>query len=318
MKTIYTFIFIILAIFTYAQPQIKFDLTEYDFGRFETAGTIKKEFTFTNTGNKPLIITRVRTGDGGSYATYPREPIMPNEKGIITFVYNSQRIGLFRKRIMVTSNASNNYGSGIKIIGEVIHRPTQISLSIDTIDIGKISFGMIDTTTFEIKNIGQEKLYLQFLNQGYYEHDIFFQNLKSTIQFDGKERQRITSYPPSTSAKATIVFRNIYGNTGDFQRKIYLKYNSYDTVFVIIKGQYIGQPAQETIYESKSILHYKNGQLQTKTMTNSTGSIHQINYFKDSYCTQSNTFSWKTGEVSIERYFDKGKLVKKTLHEERN
>ena len=316
MKTIYTTIFLTFSIFTFAQPKIEFEITEFDFGQIVTNGTIRKNFIIKNIGNEPLIITRTSTGDGGSYATYPKEPIFPNSTGVITFVYDSKRIGPFRKRIMIQSNAVNKYGKGINIKGEVIHRPTEISIKKDTIDIGEISFGTIAKATFEVKNIGAEKLYLNIINGKYYEADLFYQNIR--LKVPNKERHNIDGnpYEPNEIAKVTIALRNIHGNADNFQRKILLKYNSLDTISIIIKGKYIGKPTQETIYGERAIYQYEKGELKTKTEITYGGEVRKICYFKAAYCTHSQYYSSRNGKVNLERFFEFGELIEEKKYKE--
>ncbi len=43
-------------------PGIKFDLTTYDFGRIRAGGDVIHDFWFSNTGNGPLEILRVKPG----------------------------------------------------------------------------------------------------------------------------------------------------------------------------------------------------------------------------------------------------------------
>lgn len=315
MKTIYTKIFLLFTISIFAQPKIELETTKFDFGQIVTAGTIKKDFTIKNIGNEPLVIRRVTTGDGGSYANYPKAPILPDSTGVITFYYNSKRIGPFRKRITIQSNAENRYQNGINIRGEVIYKITQIEIKNDTIDIGEIPFGTIAKATFAIKNIGREKLYLNIVSGKYYELDLFYHNIRP--QTPNKERHNIDGnpYEPNEVAMATISLRNVYGNVGDFQRKILLKYNSFDTISVIIKGKYIGKPTQQTIYEERAIYEYENGQLKTKTEITYGGEVRRTAYFKGANCTHSEYYSWQNGKVNVERFFKLGELIEEKRYD---
>lgn len=307
MKILYTISCTILSVIVFAQPKIELKTTEFDFGQIITTGTIKKVFIIKNIGNEPLIITRVTTGDGGSYATYPKQPILPDETGEITFYYNSNRIGPFRKRLMIQSNAENKYGKSIKITGEVIHKTTEIELQQDTIDIGEIPFGTIAKATFKVKNIGQEKLYLNLLSGKYYEPDLFYQKIEPN--------QNKRPFEINETANVTIVLRNVYGNVGYFQRKILLKYNSLDTAFVLIKGNYIGKPPVEKRYEERRIYQYENGQLKTQTELTYSGDVRQVSYYKGAYCTHSKYYSWQTGSVTVERFFEFGELIEERRYE---
>jgi len=74
-------------------------------------GTIKKDsdgtwdFTFTNTGKIPLVLSNVQTSCGCTTPSWPREPIAPGKKGIIKVKYNTSSTGGFQKTITVYSNA---------------------------------------------------------------------------------------------------------------------------------------------------------------------------------------------------------------------
>ncbi len=84
----------------FSQAEVKFDTLQFDLGQIIEGGSnLKKNIYFTNIGNEPLIITQASTGDGGSMATWDREPILPGKKGKITFIYDTKRIGFFSKSI---------------------------------------------------------------------------------------------------------------------------------------------------------------------------------------------------------------------------
>ena len=92
------------------QPQtavIKFDQESHNFGTVaEEAGSVSHEFTFTNTGTVPLVITGVRTSCGCTTPNWTKEPVAPGSKGVIKATYSTKgRPGAFSKTITVTSNA---------------------------------------------------------------------------------------------------------------------------------------------------------------------------------------------------------------------
>jgi hypothetical protein len=301
MKNIAMLLIVCLSVSAFAQPKIELATTEFDFGQIVTAGTLKKSFIVKNTGTEPLILSRVSTGDGGSYATYPKVPISPDSTGEIIFHYNTKRIGLFRKTIFIKSNAANNSSQFIRVKGEVIHKVTQMDLANDTVDVGVILFGNMAKATFEIKNAGPEKLYLQSLTHYYYESDLFYQRIAT--------RHNQGPIDIGDTAKVTLAIRNIYGNTGDFQRKLLLRYNSLDTVTLVVKGRFVGVPTQDIIYEERKILEYENGQLYKVTQLNYSGDCQNISFHKGGYVNRVQYYSWKTGEVELERIFDLGVLI---------
>ena len=92
-----------------AQAEIKFDTQKHDFGSFsvEAAPEQKCTFTFTNTGNAPLIIQQAFASCGCTVPTYTKDPIKPGEKGQIDVTYNGKgkQFGKFSKTITIRSNA---------------------------------------------------------------------------------------------------------------------------------------------------------------------------------------------------------------------
>ena len=107
-----------------AQAVIKFDKTTVDFKNFHESKVQTGEFTFTNTGDKPLVIQQAFGSCGCTVATPPKDPIAPGEKGVIKVSYNGKGKfkGFFKKPITVRSNASNSlvrvYIQGTMIVDE--------------------------------------------------------------------------------------------------------------------------------------------------------------------------------------------------------
>lgn len=86
-------------------PQMTFEMTEYDFGEIEEGPKARVTFKFTNTGNKPLILSDVKASCGCTTPYWPKEPIMPGKSETITAEYNTQgRPGPFNKAITITAN----------------------------------------------------------------------------------------------------------------------------------------------------------------------------------------------------------------------
>jgi hypothetical protein len=87
-------------------PDFKFDAEEYNFGTIKQGDVVNYEFTFTNTGNKPLIITEAHGSCGCTVPVYPKEPIKKGEKKTIKVTFNSAgKMGMQDKTVTLTSNA---------------------------------------------------------------------------------------------------------------------------------------------------------------------------------------------------------------------
>ena len=85
--------------------QIEFETEVIDYGTIQQNSNGLKIFTFTNTGNAPLIITDVKSSCGCTVPTYSKNAISPGEVGQIEIKYDTKRLGSFTKTITVFSNA---------------------------------------------------------------------------------------------------------------------------------------------------------------------------------------------------------------------
>jgi hypothetical protein len=109
--TVFTFITITLHAQnaqTVKNDSIIFNKTVHEYGTIEKGSDGSCVFTFTNKGNKPLILNNVRASCGCTVPEWPRQPVPPGEKGEIKVKYNTNITGNFNKSIRVNSNADNS------------------------------------------------------------------------------------------------------------------------------------------------------------------------------------------------------------------
>ena len=109
-------IIVIVAIFAIGLPMnakkksgaiITFAETTHDFGYIqESGGAVSHQFTFTNTGTKPLIIVSAHASCGCTKPEFPKKPIEPGKTGVVKITYKPKnRPGAFDKIVSITSNA---------------------------------------------------------------------------------------------------------------------------------------------------------------------------------------------------------------------
>ena len=94
-----------------------------DYGTIAHNADGKREFVFTNNGNKPLIITNAAGSCGCTVPTYPKEPIAPGAKAVIGVKYATDRVGAFTKTVTLTTNATEPTKT-LTIKGTVLADPT--------------------------------------------------------------------------------------------------------------------------------------------------------------------------------------------------
>jgi len=127
MKRILTLSLMLFAIVGMAVAQeqkaeIKFEKVNHDFGKFTSKDPVQQcVFTFTNTGNAPLIINQAIASCGCTVPSYTKDPVKPGEKGTIKVTYNSKGMfpARFRKSITVRTNATTEMVR-LYIVGELV------------------------------------------------------------------------------------------------------------------------------------------------------------------------------------------------------
>ena len=123
MKQLITILFVgLLSLSINAQDKvakIEFKETTIDYGTIEKGADGVRTFVFTNTGDAPLIISKVTSSCGCTVPKKPDEPIMPGDEGEIQVKYDTKRVMPIRKTITVISNADTPTVA-LTIKGEVI------------------------------------------------------------------------------------------------------------------------------------------------------------------------------------------------------
>ncbi|HLW30254.1 MAG TPA: DUF1573 domain-containing protein [Brumimicrobium sp.] len=103
--------------------KIEFKKETHDYGTIDQYADGTCEFTFTNTGNEPLVISNAKGSCGCTVPSWPREPIAPGETGTIKVKYDTKRVGIIGKSVTLQSNAINDPAKTIRIKGNVVAKP---------------------------------------------------------------------------------------------------------------------------------------------------------------------------------------------------
>ncbi|GAB4331409.1 MAG: DUF1573 domain-containing protein [Flammeovirgaceae bacterium] len=93
-------------------PAFSWKAVEHDFGNIPQGTPVTAEFTFTNSGTAPIILSEVKPSCGCTAADYSKEPIAPGKTGYIKATYNAASVGSFTKSVTVKSNV----GEGTQIL----------------------------------------------------------------------------------------------------------------------------------------------------------------------------------------------------------
>ena len=93
--------------------------TTHDFGLVAQGKPVKAEFTFTNKGELPLLISQAKGSCGCTGVNYPKAAIMPGQSGLIEATFNAAAPGVFNKSVIVESNAEGGT-TVLYVKGEVV------------------------------------------------------------------------------------------------------------------------------------------------------------------------------------------------------
>lgn len=117
---------LLIGLNTWAQPalvaggaEITFEKETHQFGNVKQHSDVSTEFSFTNTGTEPLVISNVKPTCGCTVPTWPREPILPGKKAVIKVSYDSKRLGPINKSVTVSSNAATDPSMALRIKGNI-------------------------------------------------------------------------------------------------------------------------------------------------------------------------------------------------------
>lgn len=85
--------------------KMTFKETSYDFGTVMEGAAVKHTFVFENTGKAPLLISDARSTCGCTVPNWPKNPILPGEKGNIKVVFKTEgKPNKQQKPINITAN----------------------------------------------------------------------------------------------------------------------------------------------------------------------------------------------------------------------
>lgn len=129
-NTILSFALSIFALGAFAQetakpvggkgPMISIDKEVHDYGTIQAGANGTCDFTVTNIGDAPLILTSCKGSCGCTVPKCDTEPIMPGQKTSVTVKYDTKRVGAINKNVTISSNATNGAEKIVRIKGEVV------------------------------------------------------------------------------------------------------------------------------------------------------------------------------------------------------
>ncbi|MDR2835383.1 MAG: DUF1573 domain-containing protein [Bacteroidales bacterium] len=205
---------------TISQPIISWEKTKHDFGTFkEETGLQTVVFNFTNTGNKPLVLTEVKPSCGCTATTYSQEPIQPGAKGYVNATFDPKnRPNEFIKNINVTSNTEKPT-TILTIEGKVIPREKNI-IDLYPREYGNLRLKTSALSFSKVLNTQIVKDSIEVINSGQEPINISFEDVPASISISANPT-RLEGSPNGIGQKGYIIVqfdgskKNDWGNISD-------------------------------------------------------------------------------------------------------
>ena len=184
---------------------MEFEQTVYDFGVVESGEVVSQVYTFTNSGDEPLILMDAKGSCGCTIPEWPREPIMPGETASLVVEFNSKnKRGMRNQKVTITANTEPPqtflYLKGEVVIPEDTEAELpEIAAEQPEVKINPDCFAIYPNPTAEIlklemeeRNRGQSATISIHSDGGQLMAKREIQTVESTIEFN------VSHYPPGT------------------------------------------------------------------------------------------------------------------------
>lgn len=214
-------LFAVFALHAQDGAKIQFNEQNHDFGTLQKGDPAEVLFTFTNTSEADVQLTRVKASCGCTTPSWTRDVVKPGATGEIKVKYNTNRVGPFTKSVTVTYDSAErpvvlyirgkvegpeNTGPSIayqEVVGGIAFDKTSAHL-------GRLDSDQERQLVFNLKNISPLKI-----------------DFKSGSQIEAPEMFEVSidrpSLTPGQTAKVTVkVLGDKFEQGGVFNEKITL------------------------------------------------------------------------------------------------
>ena len=223
-----------------AQAKIEFSETAYSFGKIhEESGLAIHKFIFKNTGNQPVIITKVESSCGCTTPEWTRQPVKPGATGFVSAQYDPRnRPGAFNKHILVYNTATK---APIKLVvtGEVIPKEKTLA-DIYRFQMGPLRLKTNHVAFARIKNTEVKKQTIGIVNDSDKEIKVSFDAHRMPAHISAEITPSVLK--PKQEGKITITY--------DANKKNDWGY-VYDRLNVLVNNE---RPMRNTLTVSATIV----------------------------------------------------------------
>lgn len=107
MRLFFAIIIALSSAFTFRSgAEFSFLDRNHDFEDVQAGVVLTHDYTFTNTGDEPLLISDYKVACSCTKITFPEKPVLPNQKGVIHMSFDTKgKYGFQSRKIELISNS---------------------------------------------------------------------------------------------------------------------------------------------------------------------------------------------------------------------
>lgn len=94
-------------------PHIKLSNNSYSADTAMVNLPLTYKIKYKNTGDAPLLVTKVRTSCSCTVASYSKTPLEPGASDYVVLTLDTNKPGIYIKTVAIYSNATNNFDESI-------------------------------------------------------------------------------------------------------------------------------------------------------------------------------------------------------------
>ena len=154
-------IWLLAAFSSWAGPTVSVPRPEHDFGTIYQGETVRHVFSFTNSGNAPLVIEKLSSSCGCTAALASAKSLAPGESGEIQSSFDSTRFrGAISKSIYLYTNDPAQPMVQLQLKGNVRE---EVSLDPQSVNFGSVAPKRTVRSTVTLVNQGPREVRLDGL-----------------------------------------------------------------------------------------------------------------------------------------------------------
>ncbi|WP_321478506.1 DUF1573 domain-containing protein [uncultured Bacteroides sp.] len=178
------FFFFVFTLTVLGQPHISSNKETHNFGQVAWKQPVTAQYTITNTGNQPLVLTNITTSCGCTVADWTKTPIKPGAKGSVSATFDAEALGHFNKSLAIYSNAQPSLVY-LNFVGEVVQEVKNYEETHPYL-IGKIRINQNTIDFPDVKRGDSPEITLSIVNQSDRPYEPVLMHLPPYIKMEKK------------------------------------------------------------------------------------------------------------------------------------